>query len=58
MSNDHANHVTLNSLLRIQAENWMSEKSNKQISKCSIQKIYVTEDTRNHTETERQGSVL
>ena len=57
-SNGHANHIILNSLLRIQAENLMSEKPSRQISKCSMQQTNVTEGTGNQTETEKQGSVL
>ena len=61
MSNGHAHHIILNSLLGIQEENSMSEKPNKQgpvISKCSMQQSNVTECTGNHTGTEKQGFVL
>ena len=56
-----ANHIILNSLLKIQAENLMSEKPNKQgpvISKYSVQQTNVTGCRRNQTETEKQRSVL
>ena len=55
MSNGHANHMILISLLRIQAENLMSEKPNKQ---GSMQQTNVTDGIGNQTETEKQGSVL
>ena len=58
MSNGYANHIILNSLLRIQAENLMSKKPNKLISKCYMQQTNVTEGTGHQTETEKQGSVL
>ena len=63
ISNGHANDipVILNSLLRIQAENLMSDKPNKQrpvISKCSTQQTNVTAGTGNQTETEKQGCVF
>ena len=44
MSNGQENHIILNSLLRVDAENVMSEKPNKQapvISKCSMQQTNV-----------------
>ena len=53
MSKGHADHIILNSLLRIQAENLISEKPNKQgpvLSKCSTQQTKVTERTENQTE--------
>ena len=61
MCNGPANYMILNSLLRIQTENLVSEKPNKQgpvIGKCSMQQTNVTESTGNQTETEKQGSVL
>ena len=61
MSNGHANHIIFDSLFRIEAENLMSGKPNKQgpvISNCSVQQTNVTEGKGNQTETEKQGSVL
>ena len=58
MSDGHATHMILNSLLRIQAANMISEKPNKQepvISRCSMQQTNVTEGTGNQTEIEKQG---
>ena len=61
MSRGLTNHIILNSLLRIQSENLISEIPNKQgpvISECSMQQTNVTEGTGNQTETEKQGSAL
>ena len=50
MCNGHANHVIQNSLLRIQAENLMPERPNKQrsaLSKCFMQQSHLTETVKN-----------
>ena len=46
MCNGHANHMIQNSIVRIQAENLMPEKPNKQspaLSKCFMQQSHLTE---------------